>query len=103
VIIVSESSAEVTLRVRMEGRAPVRSRGSPAHNNTLRYKDSRRISVHTEVLAGILSPQTSPGSSYDGCSCFPVPRLCWRTCLAFGAVQAVVSCAAELPFRRVPQ
>jgi hypothetical protein len=73
------------------------------HKDALRHALARLIRVHTGVLAGILSPQTSPGSSYDGCSCSPVPRLCWRTCLAFGAVQAVVSCAAELPFRRVPE
>jgi hypothetical protein len=50
VIIVSESSAEVTLRVRTERYAPLRSRCSAAHNDTLRYADARPISVHTEVL-----------------------------------------------------
>jgi hypothetical protein len=40
VIIVSEASAEATLRVRTERCAPVRSRSSAAHNDTLRYGDA---------------------------------------------------------------
>jgi hypothetical protein len=50
VIIVSESSAEVTLRVRTERFAPVRSHSSAARIDTLRYAGARPISVHTEVL-----------------------------------------------------
>ena len=50
VIIVSKSSAEVTLRVRTERCAPVRCRSSAARNDTSRYADARRISVHTEEI-----------------------------------------------------
>jgi hypothetical protein len=49
-IIVSESSAEVTLRVRTERCATVRSRSSAAHNDTPRHADAQRISVHTEEV-----------------------------------------------------
>ncbi len=62
VIIVSESSAKVTLRVRTERCAPVRSRGSAALNDTLRYADARPISVHTGVLARISVPSDISGS-----------------------------------------
>jgi hypothetical protein len=48
VIIVSESPAEVTLRVRTERCAPMRSCSSAAPNDTLRSADARPISVHTE-------------------------------------------------------
>jgi hypothetical protein len=53
VIIVSESSAEATRRVRAGRSTPVHSRSSAAHNDTSSHSDARRISVHTEVLAGL--------------------------------------------------
>jgi hypothetical protein len=56
VIIVSETSAEVTPRVRTERSAPVRNRSSATHNHTTRHADARPISVHTEVLAGSKRP-----------------------------------------------
>jgi hypothetical protein len=51
VIIVSESSAAMTLRVRTERCALVRGRSSAAHNDTLRYADVWPISVHTEEIS----------------------------------------------------
>jgi hypothetical protein len=53
VIIVSESSAEATRRVRTGRYTPADSRSSAARNETPWYAEARPISVHTEVLAGV--------------------------------------------------
>jgi hypothetical protein len=60
VIIISESSAQPVRPVRTGRSTPAHSYSSAVHNDTLRLADARPISVHTEVVAGILSPQTSP-------------------------------------------
>jgi hypothetical protein len=52
-IIVSESSAEATRRVRTGRYTLAHSRSSAAQNDTPRYREAREISVHTEVLSGV--------------------------------------------------
>lgn len=59
-IIVSESSAEVTLRVRTERCATVRSRSSAAHNDSPGHADAQPISVHTNAPGARLRPWDVP-------------------------------------------
>jgi hypothetical protein len=59
-IIVSESSAEATRRVRTGRSTPVCSRSSAARNDTPGKQTTRPISVHAEVLARDLRPLNSP-------------------------------------------
>jgi hypothetical protein len=51
-IIVSEPSAEATQPVHTSRYTPARRRSSAARNDTLRYADAQRISVHTEEVTG---------------------------------------------------
>lgn len=49
-IIISESSADVTQPVRMGRHTAACSRSSAAHDDTQKYTDARPISVHTEEV-----------------------------------------------------
>jgi hypothetical protein len=60
-IIISESSAEATRPARTGSYTPAGGRRSAARNDTHRYTNARRISVHTEVLKGISVPSGVPG------------------------------------------
>jgi hypothetical protein len=108
VIIVSESSAKVTLRVRTERCAPVRSRSSAAHNDTLRYADARPISVHTEEVTGSnpVSPTlfTQVRELFSVVRPVPVDRvssICHRDCSSPGGLPppgAVTSITVVMPW-----
>jgi hypothetical protein len=50
-IIVSESSAEVTQLVRTRRYTPVGCRSSAAHHDIRKYANVQRISVHTEEIS----------------------------------------------------
>jgi hypothetical protein len=51
-IILSESSAEATQLVRTGCYTSARRGSSERRNDTVRYADAQRISVHTEALSG---------------------------------------------------
>jgi hypothetical protein len=66
VIIISEPSAEAVPRVRKGRSSPVRSRSSVAYNDTPRYADARRISVHTDEVTGSIPVSPTQNSRSRG-------------------------------------